>query len=193
MEANPKTGMNLLAGCCACSLSLIMIHASLSRAEDFANICEPAAAGGNLSGFCLTFSAENDIISTIGIVVNGGELASAAPGRVIENSNAPHADPFLRGAETMRSTANFISCAFCGTASVLSSSVIGETGVTGPFARNEKVPVDGRSRSHFQKHGNSIVEKHNDRSCNLRSVSVITGAAKSLLHIAGPNSGGEKE
>jgi hypothetical protein len=112
---------------------------------------------------------------------------------VIENSNAPHADPFLRGAETMRSTEIFISCAFCGTASVLSSSVIGETGVTEPAAHKDRVLADGQSCSHFQTHCISIVEKHNDQPCGLRPVPVTTGAGNSLIHIAGPNSGGEIE
>jgi hypothetical protein len=112
---------------------------------------------------------------------------------VIENSNAPHADPFLRGAETMRSTAIFISCAFCGTASLLSSSVIGETDVTESVVNSEKVPVNGRSRSHFQTQSISIVDKHNDQSCNVRPVPVTTGAGNSLIHVAGPNSGGEIE
>ena len=185
--------MNVLAACCACSLSLIMINPSVSIAEDFANAPAPVAALGNLSSFSLTFTPENDIIHTIGIVVNGGELASAAPGRVIENSNVPHADPFLRGAERMRLTALFISCAFCGTASVLSSSVIGKMDVTEPAAHSEKVLVDGQSCSHFQTHSISIVEKHNDQSCSLRPGSVTTGAGKSLIRIAGPNSGGEIE
>lgn len=193
MEANRKTGMNLLAACCARSLPPIVIDPGMSVAEDFASARAPVAADCNLNSFCLTFAAKNDKINTIGIVVNGGELASVAPGRVIENSNAPHADPFLRGAETMRSTAIFISRAFCGTASVLSSSVIGAKSVTEPFAHNKKVSVDCRSRSHFQTHGNSIVEKHNGQSCNLRPVSVTTGAGMSLIHIAGPSSGGEKE
>ena len=193
MQEKRKIRENLFAASRVCSILLIMVGPGTSIAGKSDRTAAPVSSAGNLMSFSLTFAPENDIIRTIGIAANGGELASAAPARVMENSNLPQAVPFLRGAEGMRLSAVFISCAFCGAASVLSLPVIGKPHVTEPAVCSDGVTTAGQFRSHFQTRNVYTMHRHNSQSLDLRRVSAMIGAGKSLSHVTGPNPRGEIE